>query len=209
MNNESQLYQQLNQGLGSLHLILSEATKDKILAYIKLLEKWNRVYNLTAIENPQEILVEHIFDSLAIAPYLYGQRILDVGTGAGLPGIPLALAFPERRFVLLDSIGKKIRFLTQVIAELALTNVQVLQTRVEAFFPEQCFNSVVVRAVGTIKDIIAKSEHLLCSDGQFLLMKGVYPEAELEGINNVKVYPLKVPGMDKQRHLICIQRKKS
>lgn len=196
----------LSQGLQALKLDLPAAAQQQLLAYMQLLLKWNQAYNLIATMDPEELLTQHIFDSLTITPYITGQYVLDLGSGAGLPGIPLAIALPHQHFVLLDSVGKKTRFLTQVVNELKLANVTVVQTRIEAFFPEQCFNTVVARAVGTIKDIMRLTKHVLCPQGRWLLMKGLYPEEELKDLPNpFMVYRLHLPGMDKQRHLVCIE----
>lgn len=196
---------QLPQGLEQLKLDLPEAAQQQLKDYIQLLLKWNRAYNLIAATGPEDLLAHHIFDSLAIVPYVTGQRVLDLGTGAGLPGIPLAIALPDQHFVLLDSIGKKTRFLTQTINALKLTNVTVIQARIEAFFPEQCFNTVVTRAVGTTQEIMRMTQHVLCPHGHWLLMKGLYPEEELKDMANpFEVHRLQVPGLNKQRCLVCI-----
>lgn len=202
----TQLRQPLEAGLTALGLLLPAVGVDKILQYVQLLLKWNRAYNLTAIIEPQHIISEHILDSLTLAPWLIGQRSLDVGTGAGLPGIPLAILMPEHQWVLLDSVGKKIRFLRQAVMELALPNVQVVEARVEHWQPERCFDNVVTRAFGSLHDILAKTRHLVCPGGQWLAMKGVYPQAELEGISEpYEVHILQVPGLAKQRHLVSIR----
>lgn len=186
---------------------LPEAVQQQLLHYIELLIKWNGAYNLVGTDDPEDILVQHILDSLSIAPYVDGQQIIDVGTGAGLPGIPLAIMFPQKHVALLDSVGKKIRFLTQVKMELKLTNVEIIQARVEAFQPQQCFNNVVTRAFSSVADIIKKTQHLLCPDGKLLMMKGIHFEKELQGISwKIQIYPLQVPGLAKQRNLLCLQR---
>lgn len=201
------LSENLQKDLNSLRISFSSQTCEKLLNYVGLLIKWNRAYNLVGTDHPEEILTHHILDSLSIAPYIDAERIIDVGTGAGLPGIPLAILFPEKHFTLLDSVGKKIRFLTQVKAELKLANVEIIQARVEAFFSKQCFNIVVTRAFASIQEIIEKTQHLLCPDGKLLMMKGVYPEKELQGITwKAQSYPLQVPGLKKHRHLICLTR---
>lgn len=182
----------------------------KLLAYLDLMKKWNRVYNLTAIIDPHDMVYLHILDSLAINRYLHGNRIIDVGTGAGLPGIPLALLNPEKSFVLLDSNSKKTRFLTQVVLELKLSNVEVVHARCEDFHPEQSFDSVVSRAFASIRVMLTTTSHLLNDQGQFLAMKGVYPEKELrdipEGFSLVGVHTLKIKGLDAERCLVCLRK---
>lgn len=200
---------ELEQGLQQLKLNLPVITQNSLLAYINLLIKWNRAFNLISNPEPNEILYQHILDSLSIVPYVDGQTILDFGTGAGFPGIPLALALPERQFVLLDSVGKKTNFVRQAVAELKLINVEVVQARVEAFASPHCFANVVTRAFSSIDDIIEKTKHLICPDGKWLLMKGIYPTEELQAVNTpYEVYSLQVPGLAKQRHLICIPSSK-
>lgn len=201
---DKQLQQLLSEGLDILNLPISLAPR--LIQYLQLLLKWNRAYNLIGTNDPEIILQEHILDSLTLAPYIKGQRIIDVGSGAGLPGIPLALLFPEKQFVLLDSVGKKTRFLTQALAELQIKNVTIVQERVEKYFPSQCFNHIVVRAFGTINDIIVKTEQLCCLTGSWLLMKGICPKKELLGLSKkVTIYSLKVPKLNKIRHLIFIE----
>lgn len=177
--------------------------------YLALLLKWNRVYNLTAITNPKDMVIKHILDSLAVNPYLYGDRIVDVGTGAGLPGIPLAMVNPEKQFVLLDSNGKKVRFLNQVKIELQLTNVAIVHNRVEKYQPKSCFTCVLTRAFSSINDMLLKTCHLCCKDGVFLAMKGDCPANELqeiaEGFTIKSVQPLKIPGLDAARNLVIVR----
>jgi 16S rRNA (guanine527-N7)-methyltransferase len=198
----------LNSGIEALALQSPDSLVPKLLQYIQLLIKWNKAINLTAISDPERIITHHLLDSLAIAPYLKGSYVLDVGTGAGLPGIPLALAFPDYQFVLLDSQGKKIRFLTQVISELDLKNVSAVQARAENYTSTQCFDTILTRAVGSINDMISTTQHLVCSDGQLLLMKGRYPEAELAEVNRsdkeITIYPISVPQLDEQRHVVQV-----
>ncbi len=202
---EENLHKVLKDILTATQLSLSAAVQDKIIQYIKLLGKWNQAYNLTAVRDPIEMMTRHIADSLAVASYLTGKTIIDVGSGAGLPGIPLALVFPERKVVLLDSNGKKTRFLIQVKAELGLDNVEVVQSRAEDYQPEQCFDCIIARAFTQIGDMITKTRHLACKNGQIWAMKGVYPEDELKKVAEpYQVYPLQVPGLAEQRHLVCI-----
>jgi 16S rRNA (guanine527-N7)-methyltransferase len=196
----------LHQVLTANGHLFSTELEHQFIFYLQLLQKWNRVFNLTAIRDPKEMVVLHILDSLAVNPYLHGHRILDVGTGAGLPGIPLALLNPEKHFVLLDSNSKKTRFLVQAIAELKLKNVEVVHQRCEDFHPEKCFDTIVSRAFASIEVMLATTAHLCCAKGQFLAMKGVYPEQEMVEISPkfkvVEVHKLNIQGLDAERHLV-------
>ncbi len=199
----------LSEGLEKLELALDEPTRVRLLTYLDLLTKWNRSYNLTSVRKPEQMLVRHLFDSLVIHSFLRGPRILDVGTGAGLPGIPLALACPEYDFTLLDSNGKKTRFVTQAVAELGLDNVTVVQSRVEAFTAAG-FDTIVSRAYSTLAEFVRDAQSLLAADGILLAMKGVYPTTELAELaapfklaQNVE---LQAPGLDAERNLLIIRR---
>jgi len=207
----SELRARLDRGLAKLGLELPGAVRDGLIAYVELLAKWNKAYNLTAVREPREMVTRHLLDSLTVVPHLRGERVIDVGTGGGLPGIPLALVFPEREFVLLDANSKKTRFLVQAKAALALENVTVVHSRVEAYRPERPFDAVITRAFASVADILRSSRHLLTPTGEFLAMKGVVPEAELAelppGFHLLEVVPLTVPGLEReQRHLLRIGR---
>lgn len=196
----------LKKGLHELHLNMTDHALQKLVAFFHLLEKWNRTYNLTAITDLKEMVIQHGLDSLAVAPYIKGQRILDVGTGAGFPGIPLALCYPEKHFVLLDSNGKKVRFLVQAKIELQITNIEPVQSRAETFHTESCFDVIISRAVGTARELVEQTQHLCCPKGEFLLMKGTYPEAEMAELKNpVEVYPIIVPDLQAKRHLMVVK----
>ena len=203
------LQQKLADGLSALPLELNASVQHQLIDYLQLLVKWNRAYNLTAIRQPEQMVTRHLLDSLVIGPYLQGPRILDVGTGAGLPGIPLALAYPDLKFTLLDSNGKKIRFVTQAVAELGLANVDVIQSRIEAFQPECRFDTITARAFASIEELIDQTTRLLVDKGQYLIMKGVYPVAEVEampeGYQVEAVHQLKVPALDAERHLLIVR----
>jgi 16S rRNA (guanine527-N7)-methyltransferase len=197
----------LASGCRALGLVVAPQVQQKLLDYLALLVKWNQAYNLTAVRDPGEMVTRHLLDSLTVAPHLTGQRIIDVGTGAGLPGIPLSLLFPERQFVLLDSNGKKTRFLVQAKASLGLDNVTVVHSRVEEYRPSEPFDTVIARAFAALADILALCHHLLAPSGSILAMKGGASEAETvpAGFHLAEIVTLKVPGLThEQRHLIRV-----
>jgi 16S rRNA (guanine527-N7)-methyltransferase len=211
------LRHRLDTGIAALDLTLEEGQRLQLLAYLGLLQKWNRAYNLTAVRDPAEMVTRHLIDSLAVAPHLERRqretrplRVVDVGSGAGLPGIPLALVFPQFEFVLLDSNGKKTRFLTQAKAELGLDNVSVIQSRVEEFRPDApLFDVVIARAFASLGEILARCRHLLVPRGRILAMKGAVTAEELaalpEGTVQHEVVRLMVPGLEGEaRHLVCV-----
>ena len=199
----------LGEGLQQLGITLSTEVQTTLLQFIALLGKWNRAYNLTAVREPAAMVTRHLLDSLAVLPYVQGPRVLDVGSGAGLPGIPLALALPAVAFALLDSNGKKTRFLTQAVAELRLTNVTVVQSRIEDYHPPHAFDSVVTRAFAAVAEVVAVTGHLCAPQGQLLLMKGTYPEQELTQLPATfeleSAVRLHVPGLDAERHVLRIR----
>lgn len=201
----------LDHGLKKIGLSLPNSVKESLCAYVFLLSKWNRVYNLTAVKDVQQMMIRHILDSLVILPYLTGSRILDVGTGAGLPGIPLALATPDKQYVLLDSNRKKTRFVMQAISELPVVNATVVQTRVEEYQAEPAFDTIVSRAYSSIQGLAESAGHLCTEQGQLLAMKGAYPLAELDQspshFDVTEITPLHVPGLDAQRHLVILSNK--
>lgn len=194
------------EGSERLGISLTAEAVARLVAYLALLERWNRAYNLTAVRDPEAMVIRHLLDSLSILPWVEGPRVLDVGSGAGLPGIPLAVARPNCQFCLLDSNGKRTRFLTQVAAELQLTHVDVVRGRVEDYRPVVLFNSVVSRAFATLADMVADAGRLCVPDGRLLAMKGVFPDDELArlppGYVVVGVYPLRVPNLEAERTLV-------
>jgi 16S rRNA (guanine527-N7)-methyltransferase len=198
----------LRQGLHALQLKLSDSTQTQLLNYLELLVKWNRVYNLTAVRDMAQMIPKHILDSLAVLPYCRGTQILDVGTGAGLPGLILAIARPDWQCVLLDSNAKKIRFVRQAIIELEIKNALAECTRIELFNPQSKFSTVISRAYTTLHRFYTQTARL-CT-GSLLAMKGVYPEAEMAQMARLPVhletFPLQVPQLAAQRHLIVMQR---
>jgi 16S rRNA (guanine527-N7)-methyltransferase len=197
----------LEQGIKGLDLVLTENQVEKLIAFIRILTKWNKIYNLTAYIDLKKMITHHILDSLSILPFITQKNTLDVGSGAGLPGIPCAIARPSHNFVLLDSNGKKTRFMTQIIGELKITNASVIQVRIENYQPQHCFDNITARAFSSLHKILSLTDHLLCPDGQLLVMKGVYPYKELQEINkSANVHQLVIPGLHEQRHLVCIQK---
>ncbi len=200
-----------------LHLALREnkhhfpaAVEEQFIHFLTLLQKWNQVFNLTALVTPSDLVYLHILDSLSISPYLHGKRLLDVGSGGGLPGIPLAIADPGQNWVLLDKSQKKTRFLVQVAAELGLKNVTVICSRCETFQTGPGFDSIISRAFGSLKLLIETTQHLLAPEGYFLAMKGGHPTQELAEIPATfhlqDVQKLTIRGLPAERHLIRIRR---
>jgi 16S rRNA (guanine527-N7)-methyltransferase len=200
------LLAQLSQGIAELNLEIPSIAQQGMLDFLNFLKKWNAAFNLTAISDLDKMVTHHLLDSLSIAGYIRGSHILDVGTGAGFPGIPLAFCFPEKNFVLLDSNGKKIRFLIQAKAEFNLKNINPVQARVEDYQSDHCFDEIIIRAVGSIQDLIKKSKHLCCKSGQYLFMKGALPEDELTDLEHpYTIHPLKVPYFHGERHLVVVE----
>ncbi len=201
----------LDQGARELRLALDAETRRKLLGYVELLAKWNQAYNLTAVRDPRQMVVRHILDSLAVVPFLPGERLLDVGTGPGLPGLPLAMARPRLRVTLLDANAKKIRFVRQAVAELALDNVQVVQSRMQEYQPGRAFDMVISRAVASLDELYRQSHHLLSAGGRMLFMKGTLPEAEMKafpaGAVQLQYRQLLIPGLEAQRHLLWLDNK--
>ena len=199
----------LAAGAAALGVPLAAGEVETLLAYVRLLEKWSRAYNLTAVAGLEAMVVLHLLDSLAIGPYLRGDRCLDVATGAGLPGLVLAIADPGRRWTVLDSSGKKTRFCRQAVIELGLTSVEVVQARVEDFHPERPFDAVTARAWSRLDEVLGKVTRLVRPGGRILLMKGTHPAAELADLTHppgaVSVHRLEVPGLAAARHLVVVE----
>ena len=204
--------EELSQGALELGVELSAQQHEQLLAYLALLIKWNKAYNLTAVRDPNEMVSRHLLDSLSVVPFVTeaGDNWLDVGSGGGMPGIPLAILFPERQFTLLDSNGKKTRFLTQVKLELKLANLQVIHSRVEEFQPEVPFAGICSRAFSSLEDFSNWTRHLGNGETQWLAMKGVHPDDELQALPEdfrlTATHVLKVPGCQGQRHLLILRR---
>jgi 16S rRNA (guanine527-N7)-methyltransferase len=203
--------EELSTGARQLGIELSEDQHERLLAYLALLIKWNKAYNLTAVRNPDEMVSRHLLDSLSILPYVTdAQTWLDVGSGGGMPGIPMAIMFPEKRITTLDSNGKKTRFQTQVKLELGLANLQVIHSRVEAYTPEQPFAGIVSRAFSSLQDFAHWTRHLGNGDTRWLAMKGLHPADELVALpadfHLDSEHALAVPGCQGQRHLLILRR---
>ncbi len=205
MSTPNIIEQQLQQGFTAMHMTLPV---QPFLQYLQLLSKWNRAYNLTAILDMETMVTRHIFDSLAIIPWLKGTRVLDVGSGAGLPGIPLALALPELHVTLLDSNGKKVRFLREIKRQLALDNIEIVQNRVESYRIGNPFDTVVSRAFSDLSQMVQWTAHVLHVDGIWLAMKGRIPEAELDQLqHSYHVASYQVPGIVGERCCVIIDNK--
>lgn len=201
---------QLTRGAKEMGIALSDSQAKQLLDYMALLNKWNKAYNLTAVRNPDEMVSRHLLDSLSILPLVGTGRWLDVGSGGGMPGVILAIMLPANPFTLLDSNGKKTRFLTQVKLELGLENMQVVNSRVEAFSPDLPFDGIVSRAFSSLADFTNLTRHLSTADTRWLAMKGLYPEEELQALPDdfevQRSIELMVPGCVASRHLLILQR---
>lgn len=199
----------LAQGLAALGLALPAGALARLAAYVELLEKWNRVYNLTGIRAPHGVLTRHLLDCLAVVPHVAARTILDVGSGAGLPGIPLALALPHSRVTLLESVQKKAAFLRQARIELDLANLSVVCARVEAWRPAERFDLIISRAFSDLPQYIGRVGRLCRRDGAIMAMKGTYPHDELarlpQGYSLHRVVALAVPGLGAERHLVVVK----
>jgi 16S rRNA (guanine527-N7)-methyltransferase len=198
------LDRRLAEGTAALEVPCSTEQRERLLAFLSLMQKWNRVYNLTAIRDPHDAVNLHLLDSLTVWPYLRGGRVLDTGTGAGLPGIPLAIVDEDRNFVLLDSNAKKTRFVRQAVLELGLRNVEVVTARVEKYRPDSPFDTVLARAYASLGEILAVSRTMLAPGGRILALKGRHPDGELEAVAGcgIRMHELKIPGLNVARHLV-------
>jgi 16S rRNA (guanine527-N7)-methyltransferase len=203
------LHTQLAAGIAALGLVLPEGGEARLLAYLALLDKWNRVYNLTAVREAERMVSHHVLDSLAAVGFFQGETVLDVGSGGGLPGIPLAIARPELQVTLIDSIAKKTAFLLQAKAELGLANLNVVTGRVEDFRPPTGFDIITSRAFSDLKEFVTLTRHLLKPGGHWLAMKGLMPHEEIASLPDwARVsanHSLVVPGLEASRHLIVLE----
>ncbi len=206
----AELLSRLRTLVAQSDLTLSETQLAQCIQYVTLLDKWNSAYNLTSVRDPEEMLIKHVLDSLVVAPSLIGQHFIDVGTGPGLPGVLLAIYYPEKQFTLLDSLGKRIRFLNQVKMQLQLQNIHPLQSRVEDHQPLQGYDGVISRAFASLNDMLNWCRHLPTPDGRFFAMKGAAVQEEIAALPDfVKVdaiHPLQVPQLDAQRHLVVLSK---
>ena len=210
VSSQTELARQLDRGLAGCGVELEPEARSRLVAHLELLEKWNRVHNLTSIRDGAKAVSVHILDSLSVLPYLPEGRILDAGSGAGFPGIPIAIAKPSLQVDLLDSNHKKCAFLRQVLAELGLKNAKVHCERLESWLPTWQYDCIVSRALAEIPEFVAASAHLLAPRGVIAAMKGVHPFDEIErippGFRAQHVHALTVPGLDAERHLVMIGR---
>ncbi|HAU5068194.1 TPA: 16S rRNA (guanine(527)-N(7))-methyltransferase RsmG, partial [Citrobacter amalonaticus] len=190
----------LSRLLADAGISLTDHQKNQLIAYVEMLHKWNKAYNLTSVRDPNEMLVRHILDSIIVAPHLQGERFIDVGTGPGLPGIPLSIVLPQAHFTLLDSLGKRVRFLRQVQHELKLDNITPVQSRVEEFPAEPPFDGVISRAFASLNDMVSWCHHLPGEKGCFYALKGQLPEDEIASLPPVfcveSVVKLQVPNLE-------------
>lgn len=200
----------LEAGAAALGVPLGESQRGKLLRLVAEVEEWNGRFNLTAIREPAEMVRKHLLDSLAVQPFLSGTRIADVGTGPGFPGLPLAVVNPGRSFTLVEATAKKARFVEHAARAVGLANVEVVNSRAEAWKPPRAFDTVVCRALGKLHEFVRFAGHLCARDGRMLAMKGQYPEAELDAVPRgwrvVAVHRLQVPGLDAERHLVELAR---
>lgn len=207
---QTQCQEKLIQGLDKLQIRYTEQQVEQWLGYVSLLNKWNSAYNLTSVRDPLEMVTRHLLDSLSIAPYLKVDQLIDVGTGPGLPGIPLAIAYPDKQFSLLDSNGKRARFMQQAKVQLKLSNITIFQSRVEEHQPKKPYQAVLSRAFASLSDMIQWTSHLCDKTGCFMAMKGQYPDEEINDLPKayrvIESHQLSLPGSDVERHLVIISK---
>lgn len=205
------MIEQLRRLVNQTDFSLSENQLQQCVEYVELLVKWNNAYNLTSVREPAEMLIKHVMDSLVVAPWLEGQHFIDVGTGPGLPGVLLAIFHPQRQFTLLDSLGKRIRFLNQVKLQLKLDNIKPLQSRVEDHHPQQGYDGVISRAFASLTDMVNWCRHLPSTDGCFYAMKGAAVQEEIAALPDfvkvTSVQLLTVPELHAQRHLVILKNR--
>jgi 16S rRNA (guanine527-N7)-methyltransferase len=204
---------QFSELASQLEFPVTQTQQSKLIEFVLLLHKWNKTYNLSSVRQPEEMLVKHILDSIVVAPYLNGSHIADVGTGPGLPGIPLAIMCPEKSFTLIDSLGKRVRFMKQAIHELNLENAIPIQSRVEDVLPDLVYDVVLSRAFASLNDMLHWCKHLIDKEGMFLALKGQLHQQELNEIpaqfTLVQSIPLLIPSFNGDRHLVEIKMTKA
>ncbi|GAL37480.1 rRNA small subunit 7-methylguanosine (m7G) methyltransferase GidB [Vibrio maritimus] len=208
----SNLRVKLDQLIAETSLEVSELQREQLVGYVQLLDKWNKAYNLTSVRHPEEMLVKHILDSIIVGEHLEGERFIDVGTGPGLPGVPLAIMHPIKSFTLLDSLGKRIRFIKQVAHELKIKNVSPVQSRVEEFDEGEGFDGVLSRAFASMTDMVNWCEHLpKAESGRFYALKGQLHDQEITELPSwcsvIEIKPLQVPELEGDRHLVVLSKK--
>ena len=204
------LQTELDGLLAQTDLNITTEQASQLIQLVDLLVKWNKAYNLTSVRDPSQMLVKHIMDSIVVSPHLEGNSFIDVGTGPGLPGLPLAILNPNKHFVLLDSLGKRLRFIRQAILSLGLKNVEIVQSRVEEYKPEIGFDCVLSRAFASLEDMLSWCHHLPNENGHFLALKGQYPESEILNLDSkfkfLESVTLQVPQLDGERCLVKVKR---
>ena len=207
---ENDLLIALKSSLKNCELVVTEEQQQQLIRFVLMMHKWNKAYNLTSVRDPQQMVIKHIVDSIVVAPFLDKIHYIDVGTGPGLPGIPLAIMCPDKQFILLDSLGKRVRFMKQVAYELKIDNIQPVQSRVEDFIPNVQIDGVLSRAFASLKDMLHWCQHLVDSHGVFLALKGQLPTDELDQLplsfTLQETIKLDVPGLEGERHIVKIKK---
>ncbi|MEY4643008.1 MAG: ribosomal small subunit methyltransferase [Pseudomonadota bacterium] len=210
MSVDAALTSRLNAGMRELNLALPAGASEQLLAYLEQLHKWNKAYNLSGIKDIHDMLTLHLLDSLALAPLIDADLVADVGTGAGLPGIPLAICYPDKQFCLVDSNSKKTRFIFNVVATLGLRNVEVIHRRAEDYESHPQVAIVTSRAFASLRDFVVRCDHMLAQNGKFLAMKGLIPDDEIADLpahyQVTAIHPLSLPGSAHVRHVLDIRR---
>ena len=205
-----QLRTQLDRLVSQTQLSLSDGQAEALVQLVMMLAKWNKAYNLTSVRDPQEMLTRHIMDSILVAPFVTGDHIADVGTGPGLPGLPLAIMHPDKTFVLIDSLGKRMNFIRQFVHQQGLRNVTVVQSRVEDYRPDVLFDCVLSRAFASLADMVTWCHHLPSANGQFVALKGQLDQQELNNIpakyQISATHRIEVPQLDAERHLVVLSQ---
>jgi 16S rRNA (guanine527-N7)-methyltransferase len=207
---ENELLFFLKNSLKKCELTVTEDQQLQLISYVLMMHKWNKAYNLTSVRDPKKMVVKHIIDSIVVAPFLDDIYYIDVGTGPGLPGIPLAIMCPDKQFILLDSLGKRVRFMKQVAYELKIENIEPVQSRVEDYVPDVKIDGVLSRAFASLKDMLHWCQHLVDSDGVFIALKGQLAIAELDELplefTLLETVKLDVPDLEGERHIIKIKK---